>query len=182
MIAPLRERFDAILAHPSRRAEPGILPSAKSQGPGELVVVRFAVHGAADLGAALCRDRRRDVIWILPVTNWWRTTDYLYDKDEHLFFRDSTYFNKTRSQRQKSFLEPRQRLGHGRPGARAAISADESSRPAALRAIVQGHGGENPDAASSRTASGARACSTRTVIRSRKPAAPAFSLTRWPGA
>jgi rhamnogalacturonyl hydrolase YesR len=28
------------------------------------------------------------------VTNWWRTTASLYDKDEHLFFRDSAYFNK----------------------------------------------------------------------------------------
>jgi len=28
------------------------------------------------------------------VKYWWSTTDYLYDKKEHLFFRDSRYFNK----------------------------------------------------------------------------------------
>jgi rhamnogalacturonyl hydrolase YesR len=27
---------------------------------------------------------------------WWVATDYLYDKEEHLFFRDSTYFPKKR--------------------------------------------------------------------------------------
>ena len=37
------------------------------------------------------------------MTNWWRTTDYLYDKDEHLFFRDSTYFNKTEANGKKVF-------------------------------------------------------------------------------
>ncbi|NOG55827.1 MAG: hypothetical protein HND57_16125 [Planctomycetes bacterium] len=25
---------------------------------------------------------------------WWKTTDYLYDEDEHLFYRDSRYFDK----------------------------------------------------------------------------------------
>ena len=37
------------------------------------------------------------------VTNWWRTTDYLYDKDEHLFFRDSTFFDKREVNGQKVF-------------------------------------------------------------------------------
>jgi hypothetical protein len=37
------------------------------------------------------------------VTNWWRTTDYLYDTNEHLFFRDSTYFNKREANGQKVF-------------------------------------------------------------------------------
>ena len=37
------------------------------------------------------------------VTNWWRTTDYLYDKDEHLFFRDSTFFQKREANGKKVF-------------------------------------------------------------------------------
>jgi hypothetical protein len=37
------------------------------------------------------------------VTNWWRTADYLYDKDEHLFFRDSTFFQKHEANGQKVF-------------------------------------------------------------------------------
>jgi unsaturated rhamnogalacturonyl hydrolase len=36
-------------------------------------------------------------------TNWWRTTDYLYDKDEHLYFRDSTFFDKREANGQKIF-------------------------------------------------------------------------------
>ena len=37
------------------------------------------------------------------VTNWWRTTDFLYDQEEHLFFRDSTYFKKTEANGKKVF-------------------------------------------------------------------------------
>jgi unsaturated rhamnogalacturonyl hydrolase len=37
------------------------------------------------------------------VTNFWRTTDFLYDKDEHLFFRDSTFFKKTEANGKKIF-------------------------------------------------------------------------------
>jgi hypothetical protein len=37
------------------------------------------------------------------VTNWWRTTDYLYDKDEHLFFRDSAYFQRREANGKKVF-------------------------------------------------------------------------------
>ena len=29
------------------------------------------------------------------VREWWRTTSYLYDPVEHLYFRDSTFFNRT---------------------------------------------------------------------------------------
>jgi len=32
-----------------------------------------------------------------------RTTDYLYDKDEHLYFRDSTYFKKSEANGKKVF-------------------------------------------------------------------------------
>jgi unsaturated rhamnogalacturonyl hydrolase len=37
------------------------------------------------------------------VTNWWRTADYLYDKQEHLFYRDSTYFGKREANGKKVF-------------------------------------------------------------------------------
>jgi hypothetical protein len=37
------------------------------------------------------------------VRNWWRTTDYLYDTNAHLFFRDSTFFNKTETNGAKIF-------------------------------------------------------------------------------
>ena len=55
--------------------------------------------------------------------NWWLTSDYLYDKDEHLFYRDSRFFRSTRTQRREDFLVARQWLGPRRIGARPAIYA-----------------------------------------------------------
>ena len=37
------------------------------------------------------------------VKNWWRTTDYLYDPGEHLYFRDSTYFDRREANGKKLF-------------------------------------------------------------------------------
>ena len=34
---------------------------------------------------------------------WWKTTDYLYDKDEHLYFRDSRYFESMEANGKKLF-------------------------------------------------------------------------------
>jgi unsaturated rhamnogalacturonyl hydrolase len=34
---------------------------------------------------------------------WWKTTDYLYDKDEHLYFRDSRYFDSREPNGKKTF-------------------------------------------------------------------------------
>ena len=39
----------------------------------------------------------------LAVDHWWRTSDYLYDKDESLYFRDSTYFGKREANGAKVF-------------------------------------------------------------------------------
>ncbi len=88
MIAPMRERFDAVLANP---------PSAQS--------LDFAQPGHGQDSWSWC-----DALFMAPpawirlyaatdderylnfaVTNWWRTTDFLYDTNEHLFYRDSTY-------------------------------------------------------------------------------------------
>jgi hypothetical protein len=37
------------------------------------------------------------------VTNFWRTTDYLYDTNENLFFRDGSFFNQTEANGKKIF-------------------------------------------------------------------------------
>lgn len=34
---------------------------------------------------------------------WWKTTDFLYDKDEHLYFRDESYFEKREKNGKKMF-------------------------------------------------------------------------------
>jgi unsaturated rhamnogalacturonyl hydrolase len=101
MIAPLREKFDAILAKPSEITDLNFSrqnPRARENwswcdslfmGPPTWVRAYAATGDEKYLNFA--------------VTNWWRTTDYLYDKDEHLFFRDSTYFNKREANSKKVF-------------------------------------------------------------------------------
>jgi rhamnogalacturonyl hydrolase YesR len=37
------------------------------------------------------------------VTNWWKTSAYLYDREEHLYYRDSTYFDKREANGRKVF-------------------------------------------------------------------------------
>src|ERR1035441_10568127 len=101
MIAPMRERFDAILAKPS--SAPSLdfaLPDKKALEQWSWCDSLFMAPPAwLRLYAATDDQRYLD----FAVTNWWRTTDYLYDKDEHLFFRDSSYFKKTEANGQKVF-------------------------------------------------------------------------------
>lgn len=101
MIAPLREKFDAILAKPTEvQSLEFTKPQSKARenwswcdsllmGPPTWVRLYAATDDSRYLDFA--------------VTNWWRTADYLYDKDEHLFFRDSTFFKKREANGEKIF-------------------------------------------------------------------------------
>ncbi len=101
MIAPLREKFDAILAKPTEvQSLEFTKPQSKARenwswcdslfmGPPTWVRLYAATDDSRYLDFA--------------VTNWWRTADYLYDKDEHLFFRDSTFFKKREANGKKVF-------------------------------------------------------------------------------
>ena len=117
MIAPLRAKFDT-----SSPIRPPTRASKTTSRRGR--------------GATRCSWRRRRGCGFtrrptttryldFAVTNFWRTTDFLYDKDEHLFFRDSTFFKKTEANGKKIFWS----RGNGwvLAGARphAAIFADE---------------------------------------------------------
>jgi rhamnogalacturonyl hydrolase YesR len=101
MIAPLRERFDYILAHPSEAT--GLdyrQPKGKAQELWSWCDSLFMAPPTwVRLYAATGDERYLD----FAVTNWWRTTDFLYDKDEHLFFRDSTFFKKKEANGEKVF-------------------------------------------------------------------------------
>jgi rhamnogalacturonyl hydrolase YesR len=92
MIAPMRERFDYILAHPSNAAGLDFTqPKGKAQELWSWCDSLFmGPPGWLRLYAATDDPRYLD----FAVTNWWRTTDFLYAKDTHLFFRDSTFFTK----------------------------------------------------------------------------------------
>jgi rhamnogalacturonyl hydrolase YesR len=101
MIAPLKARLDGILAKPST------VQSLDFKQPGKVALENWSWCDSLFMGppawvrlAAATGDSR----YIdFAVSNWWRSTDYLYDKDEHLFYRDSTYFNKREANGRKVF-------------------------------------------------------------------------------
>ncbi len=98
MIAVLRAQFDDILANP----HDGILVF---RTPGNQD--RWSWCDALFMGPptwmrlyAITGDTR---YLDFAVTNWWRTSDYLYDTNEHLYFRDSTYFEKRETNDKKVY-------------------------------------------------------------------------------
>jgi len=100
MIAPLRERFDAILANPP--ANPSLDFSQPGHGQENWSwcdALFMAPPAWVRLYAATGDDRYLK----FGVENWWHTTDFLYDQEEHLFFRDSSYFKKTEANGKKVF-------------------------------------------------------------------------------
>jgi len=100
MIAPMREHLDAILAAPTTNSNYDYAQPGHGQDNWNWCDSLFMAPPAwIRLYAATGDERYLN----FAVTNWWRTTDYLYDKDEHLFFRDSTYFKKTEANGKKVF-------------------------------------------------------------------------------
>jgi rhamnogalacturonyl hydrolase YesR len=100
MIAPLRARFDAILANPPKLASLDFTQPGHGQDLWSWCDSLFMGPPTwLRLYAATQDQRYLD----FAVSNWWRTTDYLYDKDEHLYFRDSAYFTKTEANGKKVF-------------------------------------------------------------------------------
>jgi rhamnogalacturonyl hydrolase YesR len=97
-LKPIKDRFDAILQNPST----GTLKKDQQNG-----MDRWWWCDALFMGppvwtklTALTGDRK-----YLDFMNseWWATTDYLYDKDEHLYFRDDSYFSKREANGKKVF-------------------------------------------------------------------------------
>jgi rhamnogalacturonyl hydrolase YesR len=97
MIAPMREKFDWILSHP-----PATQSLDHNLGEDQWTwcdALFMAPPAWLRLYAATDDERYMD----FGVTNFWRTADYLYDKGEHLFFRDSTFFDKREPNGKKIF-------------------------------------------------------------------------------
>ena len=101
MIAPMREKFNWILDHPSTVTDLNFKqPHGSALQLWSWCDSLFMAPPAwVRLYAATGDERYMDY----GVTNWWRTTDYLYDPNEHLFYRDSTFFNKREANGQKVF-------------------------------------------------------------------------------
>src|SRR5271170_909222 len=101
MIAPLRSRLEAILSTPPE------VQSLDFHQPYDQVSQLWSWCDSLfmappvwlQLFAATGDERYLD----FAVKNWWRTTDYLYDPSEHLYFRDSTYFDRRESNGKKIF-------------------------------------------------------------------------------
>jgi unsaturated rhamnogalacturonyl hydrolase len=101
MIAPLRSRLDTILSAPPH------VESLDFHQPYDQVSQLWSWCDSLfmappvwlQLFAATGDERYLD----FAVKNWWRTTDYLYDPSEHLYFRDSTYFDRREANGKKIF-------------------------------------------------------------------------------
>ena len=101
MIAPLRARLDAVLSAPSA------VQSLDFHQPYDQVSQLWSWCDSLFMAppvwmqvfAATGDERYLD----FAVKNWWRTTDYLYDPGEHLYFRDSTYFDRREANGKKLF-------------------------------------------------------------------------------
>ncbi len=101
MLAPMRVSFDDILAHPSTASSLDFtLPKHKSQ---ELWSWCDALFMGPPAWVRLYAATGEEKYLNFAVKEWWRTSDYLYDTNEHLYFRDSTYFKKTEANGKKVF-------------------------------------------------------------------------------
>ena len=101
MLAAMIERFDFVLAHPKdnnlvfdRTLNPDWRNTwswcdALFMGPPAWLRLSAATGKKAYLDFAM--------------EKWWKTSDFLYDPEEHLYFRDSTFFAKREANGKKIF-------------------------------------------------------------------------------
>jgi len=101
MLAPTQERFDFILAH--RAVTPLDFDKKKNPKSQERWSWCDSLFMAPPAWLRLWKatgDRR---YLDFAVEEWWVTSDYLYDREEHLYFRDSSLFEKREKNGKKIF-------------------------------------------------------------------------------
>jgi rhamnogalacturonyl hydrolase YesR len=101
MITPMQARFDEILAQPSTVTNLDF--AQPNHRAGELWSWCDSLFMAPPTWVRLYAATGDEKYLDFAVTNFWRTTDYLYDTNEHLFFRDSTFFTKKEANGKKIF-------------------------------------------------------------------------------
>jgi len=101
MIAPMRERFDYIMAHP----KDDNLVFDPVGNPDRLEKWSWcdSLFMAPAAWAKLSRATGDGRYLAYAVAKWWRTSDYLYDREEHLYLRDSRYFTLRESNGRRVF-------------------------------------------------------------------------------
>lgn len=98
MLAPMRAQFDEILAEP--RAGSLNWDAVDVLHRWSWCDTLFMAPPAwARLSAATGDPRYLE----FAIRRWWNTSDYLYDKDEHLYYRDSRYFDLKEANGKKVF-------------------------------------------------------------------------------
>jgi rhamnogalacturonyl hydrolase YesR len=101
MIAGMQQGFDFVIANPRDNN----FDFDKEKNPTRLErwswcdALFMAPPAYLRLSAATGDARYRE----FAVEKWWATSDFLYDKDEHLFYRDSTFFGKREANGKKVF-------------------------------------------------------------------------------
>jgi unsaturated rhamnogalacturonyl hydrolase len=98
MIQALRARFDDILAHP-RTGTLDFTAAGNQERWSWCDALYMAPPAWLRLWTVSGDQRYLD----FAVREWWATSDYLYDKDEHLYYRDSNAFGKHEANGAKVF-------------------------------------------------------------------------------
>jgi unsaturated rhamnogalacturonyl hydrolase len=101
MLAAMRERFDWILANP----KDGSLEFDENSNPDRLDRWSWcdALFMAPPAWLRLYVATGTTAYLDYMDRHWWMTSDYLYDNDEHLFYRDSGYFKVREANGRKVF-------------------------------------------------------------------------------
>jgi rhamnogalacturonyl hydrolase YesR len=100
-VAPMRERFDFVLTHPkddNLNFDPRLHPDRLDRWSW-CDALFMAPPAWAKLSQATGDPRYAN----FAVRQWWITSQYLYDRQEHLYFRDSTYFDLREKNGQKVY-------------------------------------------------------------------------------
>ena len=100
MIAPLQQRFDHILATPPENPDDLDFTKPKAGDKWSWCDALFMGPTVWTRLYAVTGDRR---YLDFGVREWWKAYDYLYDKEEHLFYRDSNFFAKREANGKKIF-------------------------------------------------------------------------------
>ena len=99
-LAPMVAQFDALLAHP-KSGDLSFAPARADRTDrwSWCDSLFMAPPAWLRLTIATGNNAYRDFM----VAHWWQTSDYLYDRDEHLYFRDDSYFSRREDNDRKVF-------------------------------------------------------------------------------
>ena len=98
MLAPIKAKLDNILAHPSSDSL-----DFEKKGKADRYWWCDSLFMGPPTWARLYKVTGEKKYLDFMDKEWWAASDFLYDKDEHLFYRDSRYFDKRETNGKKVF-------------------------------------------------------------------------------